>query len=398
MSQSVVDALKAFEPELIAIRRDIHQHPETCYEEVRTAALVADKLREWGIEVHEGIAKTGVVGVLKGRRPGQRAIGLRADMDALNIVEATGAPWASSIPGKMHACGHDGHTTMLLGAARYLAEKPDFSGTVNFIFQPAEEGGGGGRAMVEEGLFERFPCDAVYGLHNDPGRPVGVFSGRIGTMTAAAARWHVSFHGTGGHGGAAPHLATDCTLPMAAFITNMQSIVSRSVPPHETVVVSVGHANAGQPGAPSVIPAEAVVYGVARTLDDALHDLIERRMRELAVSLAAAHGCAAELTYRRTYPPVVNAAEPFAVGQTAARDVAGPDCFREMERATTGAEDFSFLSRERPGAFLRIGNGAGGEKGGHPVHTPLYDFNDEILTLGAAWWVSVVSKELQLGT
>ncbi|WP_424137869.1 amidohydrolase [Roseomonas chloroacetimidivorans] len=397
MPQSVLDTLKTYEPELIAIRQDIHRHPETCYEEVRTAALVAGKLREWGIEVHEGIAKTGVVGVLKGRRPGRRAIGLRADMDALNILEATGAPWSSTIPGKMHGCGHDGHTAMLLGAARYLAENPDFAGTVNFIFQPAEEGGGGGRMMVEEGLFERFPCDAVYGLHNDPARPAGVFSGRIGTMTAAAARWQVTFRGTGGHGGAAPHLATDCTLPMAAFITNMQSIVSRSMPPFETVVISVGHASTGQKDSPSVIPAEAVIYGVARTLKDALHDVIERRMRELATSLAAAHGCEAELAYRRTYPPVENAAEPFAVGVAAARAVAGADSFLEMERATTGAEDFSFLARERPGAFLRIGNGAPGEKGGHPVHTPLYDFNDKILTVGAAWWVEVVGQELQLG-
>src|SRR5271165_719613 len=225
----ILDGLKAYEPELIAIRRDIHRHPETGFEERRTAGIVAEKLRSWGIDVAQGIAKTGVVGTLKGARAGRRAIGLRADLDALNIKEATGRDHCSTVTGKMHACGQDGHTAMLLGAARYLAERPEFAGQVHFIFQPAEEGLGGGRLMIEEGLFQRFPVDAVYGMHNAPGLPAGMFASRKGPFLAASDGWTVTFRGTGGHGGAGAHLATDTTLALSQFVTAIQTIVSRNV-------------------------------------------------------------------------------------------------------------------------------------------------------------------------
>ena len=233
-----MDAVRALEAELIAIRHDIHRHPEVGFEETRTAALVAGRLRAWGLEVTEGVARTGVVAVLRGRRPGQRSVGLRADLDALHIQEVPGRAHGSAVPGKMHACGHDGHTAMLLGAARHLSENPDFGGTVVFIFQPAEEGLGGGREMVEECLFERFPVDAVYGLHNMPGIPVGAFRTRTGAFLAASDSWAVDFHGTGGHGGAGAHLSTDATLPAASFILALQTVVSRNVPAGDTAVVS----------------------------------------------------------------------------------------------------------------------------------------------------------------
>ena len=285
----LVNELKAYEPELIAIRRDIHRHPETGFEETRTAKLVADTLRGWGIEVAEGIAKTGVVGTIRGARQGKRAIGLRADLDALNIDEATGRVYRSIVPGKMHACGHDGHTTMLLGAARRLAEKPDFAGTVHVIFQPAEEGQGGGKAMVDEGLFSRFPVDAVYGMHNAPGMPAGMFGTRKGPFMAASDTWEVAFRGTGGHGGAGAHMATNSTLAVGQFIGAIQTIVSRNVPATDVAVVSVGHIAAGHREAPNIIPAEAFVCGTARSYSPAVRDLIEKRLKALAEASAATY-------------------------------------------------------------------------------------------------------------
>ncbi|MES1149364.1 MAG: amidohydrolase, partial [Bradyrhizobium guangdongense] len=301
----LVDALRAHEPEMIAIRHEIHRNPEVGFEETQTAALVAKKLREFGIEVTEGIAKTGVVGTLKGKQPGQRAIGLRADLDALHIQEVPGRNYGSTVPGKMHACGHDGHTAMLLGAAHYLSEHPDFGGTVNFIFQPAEEGLGGGKKMVEEGLFESFPVDAVYGMHNMPGIPVGHFHTRTGSFLAASDSWEVSFHGTGGHGGAGAHLATDPTLAVAQFITAIQTIVSRSVPAIETAVVSVGSIMGGDPGSPNIIPSKVTITGTARSYSPAIRDLLESRLTALTHAQAAAFGCTAEVIYNRRYPPLI---------------------------------------------------------------------------------------------
>ena len=300
----ILDALKVYEPELIAIRRDIHRHPETGFEETRTARIVADKLRGWGIDVVEGLAKTGVVGTVRGRRPGQRAIGLRADLDALHIEEIAERAHRSTIPGKMHACGHDGHTAMLLGAARYLAERRDFAGQVHFIFQPAEEGLGGGRVMVEEGLFDRFPVDAVYGMHNAPGRPVGSFATRKGPLMAASDTWTATFLGTGGHGGAGAHLSTDPTIVTAQFVMAIQTIVSRNVKATETAVVSVGHIAGGDFNSPAIIPPKMVVRGTARSYAPEVRDLLENRPRRARAATAVAHGCTAEFDYRPTLSSV----------------------------------------------------------------------------------------------
>jgi amidohydrolase len=390
----VLDALKAYEPELIAIRRDIHRHPETAFEETRTARIVADKLRDWGIDVAEGLAKTGVVGTVRGRRPGQRAIALRADLDALHIEEAHGPAHRSAVPGKMHACGHDGHTAMLLGAARYLAERRDFAGEVHFVFQPAEEGLGGGKVMVEEGLFERFPVDAVYGMHNSPGRPVGTFATRKGAFLAASDSWTATFHGTGGHGGAAAHLATDTSIAMAQFIMAIQTIVSRNVKATETAVISVGHVAGGDFKSPSIIPAKMVVRGTARSYAPEVRDLLEKRLSDLAQATAAAHGCTAEFDYHRRYPPLVNHPEQTDIAAAAARSLVGDDHVNADAPPVTGAEDFSFMLNARPGAFIFIGAGANPDGSFHDVHTPRYDFDDEILTLGASFWVSLVHEEL----
>jgi hippurate hydrolase len=394
MRADILEDLKAYEPELIEIRRDIHRHPETGFEEFRTAALVADKLRALGLEVSEGIAKTGVVGTLKGRKPGQRAVGLRADLDALHIQEVAGRDYGSTVPGKMHACGHDGHTTMLLGAARYLAEHPDFGGTVHFIFQPAEEGLGGGKVMVEEGLFERFPVDAVYGMHNAPGLPVGTFMTRKGPFLAASDTWTVTFHGTGGHGGAGAHLATDTSLVQAQFILALQTIVSRNVKATDTAVVSVGSVSGGDWGSPNIIPPRMVVRGTARSYSPEVRDLIEKRLTELAHASAAAFGCTAEVDYNRRYPPLVTHGPETDVSLTAARALVGAGAVIAEGPMQTGAEDFSFMLEARPGGFIMIGNGVNPDGSYHNVHTPGYDFNEEILTLGAGYWVSLVQEVL----
>jgi amidohydrolase len=393
-TMALTERLKDYEPELIEIRRDIHRHPEVGFEETRTAKLVADRLREWGVEVIEGIAKTGVVGTLRGSKPGQRSIGLRADLDALHIHEAAGRAYRSEVPGKMHACGHDGHTTMLLGAARYLAEHRDFGGTVHFIFQPAEEGLGGGAAMVQEGLFDRFPVEAVYGMHNIPGLPVGKFAIRSGPFLAASDTWTITLHGSGGHGGAGPHLATDPTMPLGMLILGLQTIIGRNVPATETAVVSIGHIAGGDHGSPNVIPSRIVVRGTARSYKPAIRDLLERRLTELARTFAASYGCTAEVDYDRRYPPLVNHAEQTAASVAAASALVGADHVEANAPIVTGSEDFAFMLEARPGAFIMIGNGVGADGSFHNVHTPDYDFNDEILTLGAAYWVGLVQQEL----
>ncbi|MBM3649180.1 MAG: amidohydrolase, partial [Alphaproteobacteria bacterium] len=283
----------AAEAELTAIRRDIHRHPETAFEEERTAEIVANKLSSWGIEVHRGLATTGVVGTLKGKRPGQKTIGLRADMDALHLQEKNDFAHASVRANKMHACGHDGHTTMLLGAAKHLAAAPDFAGTVHFIFQPAEEGLGGARVMIEEGLFDKFNCDAVYGMHNMPGVATGRFAIRSGAMLASSDSWQVTFKGTGGHG-AMPDRGTDPTYVAGQFIVAVQGIIGRNVPPSQTAVLSVGHIAAGSAGSPNVIPSEVLVSGTARSFSPTIRDLLERRLAKLAAGIAQAGDCTAE--------------------------------------------------------------------------------------------------------
>ena len=390
---SILDEIKAFEPELVAIRRDIHAHPETRFEEVRTAALVAAKLRGWGLEVTEGVGKTGVVGTLHGARPGQRAIGLRADMDALFIQEENGFPHASTVPGKMHACGHDGHTAMLLGAAKYLSEHKGFGGTVQFIFQPAEEAGTGAAAMIADGLFDRFPVESVYGMHNSPGIAVGRFGVRAGPTLAGADFWGVTFHGTGGHGGAAPHLATDATVVLGQFLMAVHTIIPRNVHPTESAALSVGYVNGGTFESPNVMPSRIVVRGTARYFTPAVQATMRRRLGELAESLAAANGCTAEFEYVALCPPTVNHAEKMPVATAAAVATVGAEKLGDVP-LSTGGEDFAYMLQQRPGVFIRIGNGMAADGSFHNVHTPRYDFNDDILALGATYWVNLVHQEL----
>jgi amidohydrolase len=393
MTHISAKTLAADAADLTSIRRDIHRHPETAFEEQRTADIVAAKLTAWGIEIDRGLAKTGVVGTLKGKRPGQKTIGLRADMDALHLQEKNEFDHASVHANKMHACGHDGHTTMLLGAAKHLAANPDFAGTVHFIFQPAEEGEGGARVMIEEGLFERFNCDAVYGMHNMPGIPAGTFAIRSGPMLAASDTWTVKFKGTGGHG-AMPYRGTDPTMPAAQFIASVQNIIGRNVPPTQAAVLSVGHIAAGTYGSPNVIPSEVLVRGTARSYSPEVRDLLERRLGEIAKSIAEANGCEADYHFLRRYPPLVNAVEQTTLAVEAAARTVGRDKVEPNTPPITGAEDFAFMLQKKPGAYIMIGNGGTEEGGCHHVHSPLYDFNDEILTTGAAYWVNLVQIEL----
>ena len=395
LSADTKAAIAASHAELTAIRRDIHAHPEMGMEEVRTAALVAEKLREWGIEVTEAIGRTGVVGVVRGKLPGQRSIGLRADMDALAIPEQTGLDYASTNPGVMHACGHDGHTTMLLGAAKYLAEHRDFAGTVNLIFQPAEEGRGGAQAMLDDKLFDRFPCDAVYGMHNRPGMAVGQFGIRKGAMMAAGGTWKTVFRGTGGHGGATPNLASDVTVAMAQYIMAIQTVVSRSVSPHETAVVSVGSVHGGSALSSNVMPAEMEITGTMRCFSKATQEVITRRMEALAASVAAGAGCQAEVSLDWFARVLVNHDENTDVAAAAAQAV-GSGAVDTALTPTTGGEDFAFMLEERPGAFIFIGNGVNADGTAHAVHTPLFNFNDDIIPTGVEYWVSLVGQELNL--
>ncbi len=393
MSHITPDRLAGLASELTSIRRDIHRHPETAFEETRTAQIVADKLTSWGIEIHRGLATTGVVGTLKGKRPGQKTIGLRADMDALHLQEKNGFAHASVHENKMHACGHDGHTTMLLGAAQHLAREPDFAGTVHFIFQPAEEGLGGARVMIEEGLFDKFNCDVVYGMHNMPGIDSGTFAIRTGAMLASSDSWEVTFKGTGGHG-AMPDRGTDPTYVAAQFIVAVQGIVGRNVPPAQAAVLSVGHIHAGTPGSPNVIPAEVLIKGTARSFSADVRALLERRLAEVADGIARAGGCTAVSKYHRRYPALVNAKEQTSVAVEAAALTVGRDKVNANTAPIAGAEDFAFMLEKKPGAYIMIGNGGDGEGGCQNVHSPLYDFNDEILTTGAAYWVNLVQLEL----
>ena len=393
MTRFTPDLFAGSAAELTAIRRDIHRHPETAFEEQRTSQIVADKLQSWGIEVHRGLATTGVVGTLKGKRPGQKTIGLRADMDALHLQEKNDFDYASVHANKMHACGHDGHTTMLLGAAKHLAAAPDFAGTVHFIFQPAEEGLGGARVMIEEGLFDKFNCDTVYGMHNMPGFPSGHFAIRAGAMLASSDSWQVTFKGTGGHG-AMPDRGTDPTYVAGQFIVAVQGIVGRNVPPSQAAVLSVGHIAAGNAGSSNVIPSEVLISGTARSFSADVRDLLERRLAEVAAGIAQAGGCTAESKYLRRYPALVNSVEQTSLAVEAAAMTVGRENVDPNTPRISGAEDFAFMLEKKPGAYIMIGNGGPDEGGCHNVHSPLYDFNDRILTTGAAYWVNLVQVEL----
>jgi amidohydrolase len=384
----IVNRIADFHDELAAWRHEIHAHPETAFEETRTADFVARRLDAFGIEVHQGLAGTGVVGTLKGAAPGSRAIALRADMDALHIHEKNGFAHASTHPGKMHACGHDGHTAMLLGAARYLAETRNFAGTVHFIFQPAEENEGGGRVMVEQGLFEKFPVDGVYGMHNWPGMPVGKFAMRTGPMMASFDIFEIVVKGQGTHA-ALPHLGIDPMVAAAQIVTALQTITSRSINPLDAAVVSVTQIHGGDTW--NVIPDEVVLRGTVRAFKAKLQDAIEASLRRIADGVAGAMGASATLRYERRYPPTVNSAAETSLAAGTAADVVGESNVDRDLAPTMGSEDFAFMLQAKPGAYVFIGNGAGKA---HGLHNPHYDFNDEILPIGASYWARLVERVL----
>ncbi len=387
---AIYNRIAEFHDDLTRIRRDIHAHPETAFEEVRTADIVASELESYGIEVHRGLAKTGVVGSLKVGN-GTKSIGLRADMDALDLYELNEFDHKSVHEGKMHGCGHDGHTTMLLGAARYLAETKNFNGTVNFIFQPAEENVAGGRVMVEEGLFDQFHCDAVYGMHNSPGLAVGKFLVNPGPMMASADFFEVKITGTGAHG-AFPHQGNDPVVVAAAIIMAFQSVAARRADPLDSVVVSVTQVNAGH--TTNVIPEEATISGTTRALKIETQDMIERELRQIAEGIGAAHGAKIEYTYDRRYLPTINTEGETEKAAAAAADIVGVDNILRDEPPVMGAEDFSWMLSRRPGCYIRVGNGVEGGPGGCHVHNPNYDFNDDVLTIGASYWSKLVENEL----
>ncbi len=385
---AVIERITEMHGELVELRRDIHAHPETAFEERRTSDIVARTLEAFGIEVHRGLAKTGVVGRLRSGGS-TRAVGLRADMDALPIQEMNAFAHRSRNDGRMHACGHDGHTAMLLGAARYLAETRNFDGTVNFIFQPAEEGEGGGRAMVEEGLFERFPVEAVFGMHNWPGMPVGRFGLRAGPMMASSDVFEITVRGLGGHA-ALPHDGVDPIVVASAIVQALQTIVSRNVNPVDAGVVSVTQMRGGETW--NVIPDEVVLRGTTRAFRPATQDLLENRLREIAEGLARAHGAEARVYYERRYPPTVNSAREAELCARVLEAMAGPENVERDIDPVMGAEDFAFMLQAKPGCYIFIGNGPG--EGGCMLHNAHYDFNDEILPIGASYWARLVECTL----
>ena len=389
---SAVEHIRRFHQELIAIRHDLHAHPELGYHEVRTSDIVAAKLESWGIEVHRGIAKTGVVGVLKGTQSGSgRAIGLRADMDCLPMHEAGDVAYKSQNAGAMHACGHDGHTTMLLGAARYLAQTRNFDGIAYLIFQPAEEGGGGGKMMVQEGLFERFPAGEIYALHNWPGLPPGKIGVRPGAILAATDQIQINVCGKGGHG-AMPHLSIDPVVIAAQIITALQTIASRNVNPVDSVVVSVCSMQTSQFGAYNVIPDAVALMGTVRSFRPETRDLAETRLRELVDGIARAMGGGAEITYRRGYPATVNTEREARFAAKVGEKIFGAENVVTDGDPNMGGEDFSYMLQARPGAYVLLGQG--GAATGCFLHSAKYDFNDEVIPLGAGYLAALVEEAL----
>jgi hippurate hydrolase len=386
----IVNRIAALHGDITEWRHDIHAHPELLYDVHRTAASVADKLRSFGCdEVVTGIGRTGVVGVIRGSKPasgGIKTIGLRADMDALPIMEATNLPYKSTIPGKMHACGHDGHTAMLLGAARYLAETRNFAGTAVVIFQPAEEGGAGGKAMIQDGMMERFGIGEVYGMHNYPGLPVGEFAIRSGPIMAAADHLTIDIEGVGGHA-ARPHLSIDTVLVGSQIVNALQSIVSRNVDPLHSAVISICMFHAGN--ADNVIPQTAQLNGTARSLTPAVQDLLERRLKDVVEGVAKLHGAKASVNYRRSYPVLKNHEQQTGFAASVAGQVVGDNKVDTAVAPVMGAEDFSFMLESRPGAFIFVGNG---DSAG--LHHPAYNFNDDVIPIGTSYWVKLVENAL----
>ena len=385
---SAIDKIRESHAELTSIRRTIHANPEIGMEEWQTAELVAQKLESWGIEVHRGVGVTGVVGVLRNGN-GARSIGLRADMDALPMQEASGAPYASAKPGLMHACGHDGHTTMLLGAAKYLAETRNFTGTVNFIFQPGEEGMGGALAMLKDGLFERFPCNAIYGMHNRPNLELGAFAIRPGATAAGGAFFDITVEGKGAHG-ARPEASIDPVLAACHIGTALQSIVARNLSPRDTAVLSITKIQGGD--AFNIIPQKATLSGTARFFRREVAQQIEENMRRIAQGVAAGFGATATLDWRLIFAPTVNAEEQTDMVVSVAQSISGADKVAVNKPAGMGSEDFSFMMEQVPGAYIQLGIGENAE-----LHNQLYNFNDEAIPYGSALYAGLVEKEMPKG-
>jgi len=393
----LIDPITQFHSELQKIRRDIHAHPELSYEEQRTSDVVAQKLTEWGIPVVRGLGVTGVVGIIK-NGSSTRAIGLRADMDALPMPELNTFPHASKHEGKMHACGHDGHTTMLLGAAHYLSQHRDFDGTVYVIFQPAEEGGRGAERMIQDGLFEKYPMDAVFGMHNWPGMKAGTFGVTPGPMMASSNEFYVDVRGKGSHA-AQPHKSIDPVMTAVQIAQSWQTIVSRNTNPNDSAVVSITQIHAGS--ATNVIPDNAMLIGTVRTFSTAVLDMIERRMKEIAEHTCAAFDAEVDFTFNRNYPPLVNHAKETAFAVEVMQSIVGADNVNATVEPTMGAEDFAFMLQHKPGCYVFIGNGEGGHRdSGHGLgpcnlHNPSYDFNDDLLPIGATYWVRLAEAFLK---
>ncbi|MBI3284418.1 MAG: amidohydrolase [Burkholderiales bacterium] len=392
----LLDPIVQFQAELSQIRRDIHAHPELCFEEHRTAELVAKKLQEWGISVVRGLGGTGVLGIVR-NGDSARAVGLRADMDALPMQEINSFPHTSQHAGKMHACGHDGHTAMLLGAAHYLAQYRNFDGTVYLIFQPAEEGGGGARRMMDDGLFQLYPMDAVFGMHNWPGIAAGSFGVTPGAMMASSNEFEVVVRGKGAHA-AQPHKGVDPIMVAVQIAQSWQTIVSRNTSPLESAVLSVTQIHSGS--ATNVIPDEATLIGTVRAFSTATVDLVESRMRSIAEHTAAAFDAGVQFDFKRNYPPLLNHAPETAFATAVMQTIVGAGRVDAAVEATMGAEDFAFMLQAKPGCYVFIGNGEGGHRDhGHGLgpcnlHNPSYDFNDELLPLGATYWVRLAEAWL----
>lgn len=385
----IIDRIQELHEDMTGWRRDIHAHPETAFEENRTSAFVVEKLRSFGIDVHHGLARTGVVGTIQNGDGG--AVGLRADMDALDMEEQTGVPYTSTHPGKMHACGHDGHTAMLLGAAQYLAETRNFNGTVHFVFQPAEEMAGGGRVMVEEGLFDQFPMDAIYGMHNWPNMPAGKMCVRSGVAMASAASLEITVVGKGSHA-AAPHQGIDPIMVGAEIVSALQTISSRVTNPIEGIVVSVTQFHAGD--AMNVLPDEAVLKGTARSFTENSETIIEPLIRRIVENVAAAHGATARLQYDHLYPVLINSEDESAFALGIAEEVVGAEQIHPDYPPSMASEDFSFMLNERPGCFMRLGS-AFPQGDTHPLHSTRYNFNDDVLPVGASYWAHLVESVLK---
>ncbi|MBD9394697.1 M20 aminoacylase family protein [Acidovorax sp. ACV01] len=395
---NVIDSIVTQAASIAAVRRDIHAHPELCFEEVRTADVVAQKLTEWGIPIHRGLGKTGVVGIVKGRDGGAsgRAIGLRADMDALPMQEFNTFAHASKHQGKMHACGHDGHVAMLLAAAQHFAKHRNFDGTVYLIFQPAEEGGGGARVMIEDGLFEQFPMQAVYGMHNWPGMPVGTFAVSPGPVMASTSEFKIVIRGKGGHA-ALPHTGIDPVPIACQMVQTFQTIISRNKKPVDAGVISVTMINAGE--ATNVVPDSVELQGTVRTFTVEVLELIEKRMRQIAEHTCAAHDATCEFAFVRNYPPTVNSPAEAEFARKVMTEIVGESHVLPQE-PTMGAEDFAYMLQAKPGAYCFIANGDGAHRemghGGGPcmLHNPSYDFNDDLIPLGATYWVKLAEQWL----